>query len=131
MAWSVKTAAADGEIDPNERQLLLSLADKCGVEQSRVEQMMEMAIDQRLDVPDPPDRRTAHIWLSAMAAAAMADGSVKPQEAQLLSTAAQRFGFSSEDVNLVLRQQYGQRLSQARDELRTARSRRSGNGDDQ
>jgi predicted nucleic acid-binding Zn ribbon protein len=123
LAWSVKVAAADGEVDPAERKLLLSLADKCGVEPMRVDQMIEMALGGRLEVPDPPDKLTAHLWLTAMAAAAMADGRLRPPEAQLLNTAAQRFGFGRQDVALLLRQQYAQRLAQARTELRTARGR--------
>jgi uncharacterized tellurite resistance protein B-like protein/predicted nucleic acid-binding Zn ribbon protein len=122
LAWCVKVTAADGNVDPAERQLLLSLADKCGVEPDRVEQMIEMALAGRLDVPDPPDKLTAHLWLTAMAAAAMADGQVRPPEGQLLNLAAQRFGFSPEDVALLLRQQYAQHFAQAKEELRTART---------
>ncbi len=123
LAWSVKVAAADGEVDPAERQLLLSLADKCGVEPQRVEQMIEMALGGRLEVPDPPDKLTAHLWLTAMAAAALADGRLRPREAQLLNTAAQRFGFGRQDVAMLLRQQYANRLAQARQECCAARGR--------
>jgi uncharacterized tellurite resistance protein B-like protein len=121
LAWCVKVAAADGEVDANERQLLLSLADKTGVDPQRVDQMIEMALGGRLEVPDPPDKLTAHLWLTAMAAAAMADGQIRPPEAQLLNTAAQRFGFGQEDVAMLLRQQYVQHLAKAREELRAAR----------
>jgi DnaJ-domain-containing protein 1 len=126
LAWCVKITAADGQVDPDERQLLTSLADKCNIDRSRVDQMIEMALSNRLDIPDPPDHRTAHIWLSAMAAAAMADGAVNPPEAQLLGAAAKRFGFCDEDVNVMLRQQYAQRFAAAKSELRFARQR--GNG---
>jgi uncharacterized tellurite resistance protein B-like protein len=123
LAWCVKVTAADGEVDPNERELLLSLAAKTGVEPDRVNQMIEMALGGRLEVPDPPDKLTAHLWLTAMAAAAMADGQVRPPEGQLLNAAAQRFGFSPEDVAILLRQQYAQHFTQAKEELRNARQR--------
>jgi predicted lipid-binding transport protein (Tim44 family)/predicted nucleic acid-binding Zn ribbon protein/uncharacterized tellurite resistance protein B-like protein len=122
LAWCVKITAADGNVDPAERQLLLSLANKCNVDPARVEQMIEMALAGRLDVPDPPDKLTAHLWLTAMAAAAMADGQVRPPEGQLLNLAAKRFGFCPEDVAILLRQQYAQHYAQAKDELRTARN---------
>jgi uncharacterized tellurite resistance protein B-like protein/predicted nucleic acid-binding Zn ribbon protein len=123
LAWTVKMVAADGTVDVQERELLRSLAAKCHVEQIRLDQMIEMALAGQLGVPDPPDKATALVWLTTMAATAMAQGRLRPQEAKILSRAAQRFGFSETDVNLLLRQQYAVRLATAKSELRTAHER--------
>jgi len=125
LAWAVKVTAADGTIDPREKELLQSLAAKCAVESARLDQMIEMALAGGLDVPDPPDRATAQIWLNAMAAAALSDGQVQPAEVQILLRAAQRFGFSPADVDLILKQQYAQHLAAARTELRAQRGRQN------
>ena len=69
--------AADGTVDVKERELLKSLAAKCQVEQIRVDQMIEMALAGRLGVPDPPDKETALVWLTTMAATAMAEGRLR------------------------------------------------------
>jgi hypothetical protein len=86
-----------------------------------------MAQAGTLQVPDPPDRVTAHLWLSTIANAALVDGTLQPQEANLLMATARRFGFSDADVGLLLRQAKTQRYASARQELRTARQR-DGNG---
>jgi uncharacterized tellurite resistance protein B-like protein len=123
LAWTVNMVAADGTVDVNERELLRSLASKCHVEQMRLDQMIQMALAGQLLVPDPPDKETALVWLTTMAATAMAEGRLRPQEAKILSRAAQRFGFTDADVNSLLRQQYAVRLATAKSELRTARQR--------
>ncbi|MGA2441090.1 MAG: TIM44-like domain-containing protein [Tepidisphaeraceae bacterium] len=123
LAWTVKMVAADGTVDASEREILRSLAAKCHVEPIRLDQMIEMALAGRLGIPDPPDKETALVWLTTMAATAMAEGRLRPQEAKILSRAAQRFGFTNSDVNRLLRQQYAVRLGRARAELRVARQR--------
>jgi uncharacterized tellurite resistance protein B-like protein/endogenous inhibitor of DNA gyrase (YacG/DUF329 family) len=123
LAWTVKMVAADGTVDVAERELLRSLAERCHVESLRLDQMIEMALVGQLTVPDPPDRETALVWLTTMAATAMAQGRLRPQEAKILSRAAQRFGFTDADVNQLLRQQYAVQLATAKSELRTARAR--------
>ena len=53
----------------------------------------------------------------------MAEGQLRPQEAKILSRAAQRFGFTESDVNRLLREQYAVRLATAKRELKVARQR--------
>ena len=53
----------------------------------------------------------------------MAEGRLRPQEAKILSRAAQRFGFSEADVDSLLREQYAVQLATAKREIRTARQR--------
>jgi tellurite resistance protein len=118
LAWAVKMAVADGSVDPRERRLLESLAAKGGIDSARVNQMIAMALAGGLDVPDPEDKPSARIWLGAIASIAMADGTLQPAEMELLSAAAQRFGFSSEDITLILRQQQAALIAKARDSLR-------------
>jgi tellurite resistance protein len=126
LAWAVKIIAADGNIDPPERQWLESLAEQSGVAPGRLQEIITMALADRLDVPDPPDRAAARVWLGAMASAALADGILEPREIALLNAAAQRFGFSPADVSLLIRQQQNERLAAARDGLRAGRLREGG-----
>jgi hypothetical protein len=126
LGWAIKTVSADGTIDLNERRFLDDLALKSGITLDRLQQLIDMAQAGTLQIPDPPDRLTAHLWLTTIANAAMVDGTLQPQEANLLTVTARRFGFSDADVNLLLRQAKAQRFASARQELRTARQR----GDD-
>jgi hypothetical protein len=121
LAWATKIAAADGVVDDNERGVLRGLAERENIDPGRVDQLIDMAVNNRLDVADPPDKMTAHRWLMAMAFAASANGRVPAAEAQLLVLAAQRFGFSAADVEMILKQQYAQRLAGARGELRAVK----------
>jgi uncharacterized tellurite resistance protein B-like protein len=123
LAWTVKMVAADGAVDAGEREILRSLAARLGLEQIRVDHMIDVALAGNLDVPDPPDPATAKSWLTTMATAAMAQGRLRPQEAKILSRAAQRFGYSDEDVNLLLRQQYNAQFTRAKAELQQQRQR--------
>jgi tellurite resistance protein len=125
LAWAVKVVAADGVIDPRERELLQSLATKCNVETSHVDTMISLALSGRLGVPDPPNRQAAQVWLEAMAACALADGQVQPPEAALITRAGMRFGFTPTQVNQILREQYAQQLANAKSELRTSRQQPS------
>jgi len=123
LGWAIKTAVADGTIDLSERRFLDELALKSGITLERLQQMIDMAQAGTLQIPDPPDQLTARLWLSTIANAAMVDGTLQPQEANLLTATARRFGFSDADVNILLRQAKAQRYASARQELRTARQR--------
>jgi hypothetical protein len=125
LGWAIKTAVAGGDIDLSERRFLDDLALKSGITADRLQQLIDMAQAGTLQVPDPPDRLTAHLWLTTIANAAMVDGTLHPQEANLLTATARRFGFSDADVGLLLRQAKAQRYASARQELRTARQRGS------
>jgi uncharacterized membrane protein YebE (DUF533 family) len=127
LGWAIKSAIADGAMDLSERQFLDDLALKSGITLDRLQQLIDMAQAGTLQVPDPPDAQTAHVWLTTIANAAVADGGMKPREAELLTAAARRFGFSDADVNLLIRQVRTQAYANAREQLRIAR-RRGDNG---
>jgi predicted nucleic acid-binding Zn ribbon protein/uncharacterized tellurite resistance protein B-like protein len=123
LAWLIKIALADGAVDIHAEELLESLATKSGVSVSELNGMIDMANAGTLQTPDPPNPQTARAWLAAMAAIAMTDGAVHPKEMELLTAAAQKFGYTQEDVALLLRQQRAVHLENARQDLRDARQR--------
>ncbi|MDP9173804.1 MAG: TIM44-like domain-containing protein [Planctomycetota bacterium] len=120
ISWVVKTAAADGTIEIAEREYLEALAARNGVPPARLHRMIDMALAGALDVPDPPDQPTARAWLSAICEAAVADGTLQTQEVDLITQTARRFGFTTADLTLMLRQAKAQRFAAARDHLRAA-----------
>jgi predicted nucleic acid-binding Zn ribbon protein len=126
LAWLIKIAVADGNVDIQAEELLESLAAKSGVSVSELNSMIDMANAGTLQTPDPPNPATARAWLSAMAAIAMIDGAAHPREMDLLNAAAKKFGYTQEDVNLLLRQQRAAHLAGARQDLRDARQRAAG-----
>jgi hypothetical protein len=122
LAWAIKTAVADGEVDIQEKRLLSSLATKSGVPADRLALMIGMAQRGMLQIPDPPDAPTARVWLTAIADVAVSDGVVQPQELALLNATGRRFGFSDSDISQLLRVQRQQRLAEAKTALRVSRA---------
>jgi hypothetical protein len=127
LAWAIRTAMADGVIDMQKEQLLEALGARCGLSVERVRQLVTMASQGGLELPDPPNREAAQQYLSAMAAMTVADGTVNEHELAFLSAAGRRFGFGSAEISNLLRAERINRLADARDQLRTARQiRRDG-----
>jgi hypothetical protein len=123
LAWLIKIAVADGQIDIHAEELLESLATKSGVSKDELNGMIDMASAGTLQTPDPPNPATARAWLAAMAAITMSDGAAHPKELELLTAAARKFGYTQQDVALLLRQQRAVHLENARQDLRDARQR--------
>jgi DnaJ-domain-containing protein 1 len=128
LAWMVKTALADGQLDDRERALLESVAARHRVPPDRLEGMLAAARSGTLDVPAPVDAGDAREHLRAIARVALADGKLAPAENALLRNAGRRLGLSDYDIGQLLRGARRELYADARQHLRAARNG-MGNGD--
>lgn len=102
LCWYAKTAAADGEISDRERRFLNQFAEKSGVPNHAVEEMISQALDGTLATAEPVDRRMAKQWIGDIAQVAMLDGKIADEEKSVLKELGRRVGFTNSDINLVL-----------------------------
>jgi tellurite resistance protein len=123
LAWAVKVAAADGNVDPSERQTLAGFAARRGVPPDQLEQMIGAALHNNLDVPAPRDRDEAQTWLAAMAAVACADGNCSDEEFSLLRALGRTISLSDEDVRLLVKRARTDRYAATSAALRGINSR--------
>jgi uncharacterized tellurite resistance protein B-like protein len=127
LAWAIKTAVADGQVDLQEKRMLSTLAAKSGVTPDRLAELIVAGERGMLEIPEPPDLPAARAWLAGIADMAMCDGVVEPQELNVLRTAARKYGFNDSDVAVLLREKKAEHLAEARDALRVARTGGNGN----
>lgn len=126
LAWMIKMAFADGQVDPAERKIIDSVARRYEIDCSRVDQLIHAATAGQLDVPAPADRDQARAQLKAMAGIALADGKIDRREYDLLRQAGNAIGLSDHDVKQLLKQARSEAFTQSREELRQARRNRRG-----
>jgi tellurite resistance protein len=124
LAWAVKEAMADGEIDPTERSVLEGIASQSGVPAERLTQMIDAASRGELDAPEPASRAEAEAWMGAMAKIALADGKLTREEFDMLRTLGNKFDIGEDDVKMLLKRMRGEQYAQAAAALR-ARSQQS------
>jgi tellurite resistance protein len=103
LAWLVKVATVDGNVDPREHEHLARFAARWNVPPEQVESMIASGLRGNLTVPDPRDAREAHVWIAAMATEAWADGKLTREELDLLRSVGGKAGLAEEDVNLLIR----------------------------
>lgn len=103
LAWMVKIATADGEVDPREQAMLSQLAARGGVDEAQVQSMISAGLGGNLSVPEPSDQDEARAWLAAMAEEAWADGKLTREEMDLLRSTGQAAGLGEYDINQVIR----------------------------
>jgi uncharacterized membrane protein YebE (DUF533 family) len=83
-----------------------------------LQQLLDAAMQGGLHIPDPASRAESRQWLEAMAAAALSDGTLQPQERHILQAAAARSGLSPYDLDQILKSQETMRIQAARAALR-------------
>jgi DnaJ-domain-containing protein 1 len=103
LAWMVKMATADGQVDPREHESLTQFAARWSVGPEQVEGMIAAGLRGDLAAPQPHNDHEARVWLEAMALEAWADGKLTPEELNLLRSVGADAGFSAEDVDLLIR----------------------------
>lgn len=118
LAWLVKMVYADNELSPRERLVLERFAARQGVPLPRLNAMIDAAVHQALELPEPSGPQQARVWLAAMADMSLADGKVTPEEFALLSDAGARMGFDRGQVKDLLKERRDRLYRQARDQLR-------------
>lgn len=120
LAWAVKTALADNQLDAHERSMLEQVARHRHVPPQQLEMLIEAAGQGELDAPEPADPEQARRWLSAMADISLSDGVVRRNEYELLCQAGSQLGMTSYDVKQLLRQRRTHLYQSARQRLRDA-----------
>jgi len=118
LAWAVKEALADGEIDPTERSVLEGIAAQSGVSAEQLNRMIDAAGRGELDVPEPASRAEAEAWMAAMANIAMADGKLTKEEFDMLRMLGNKFDIGEYDVKMLLKRMRGEQYAQAAAALR-------------
>ena len=118
LAWLVKMVNADNEISDRERSTLKRFAERQGVPLPRLNAMIDAALHNALELPEPADSQQARVWLSAMADMSLVDGKVTREEFDLLSNAGSRLGFDRGKVKELLKERKHRLYRDARERLR-------------
>jgi Tim44-like domain len=122
LAWAVAVAAADHNVDDNERCILATFATQCGVSSEQLNRMIAAAINGQIEVPQPTDRNQAEAWLLAMATTAQADGNITPDGFSLLKTLGDKVGLSDYDIKMLIKRSRMEQYTAASAALRTAKN---------
>ena len=101
MAWSVKMALSNHELDAKEEKIIRRTAKGLQMKDEQIDEMIAAAKAEELEVPQPRDAKEGSRWLTEMIDIALSDGRVDRSEATLLRQAGEQFGLSKADVNLL------------------------------
>ncbi len=123
MQWMVHMTTADGLVDPQEREILRAAAVRYGIPKQRLEEYLLAAEGGNLDLSPPASEGEARRHLADMSRTAMADGKVTPGERKILMKAGRLLGLGDADINLLLARTRGHMFREARQVLRTQKSR--------
>ncbi|MCA9224005.1 MAG: TIM44-like domain-containing protein [Planctomycetales bacterium] len=119
LAWAIKMALADNELDEREMKMLQRAAAHRRVDHEWLDAMIEAARRDQLDVPMPPDRAAARQWLTSMADVSLWDGRISESELRLLCQAGAAYDYSAYDVKQLVRERRARIYRQAREQLRS------------
>lgn len=125
LSWMVKMTLADGTIDPRERKMLESVADRFAVPRDRLEGLIAAAQLNALNLPQPASLEEARSQLEAMGRVALADGKLSREEYALLLSTGGEWGLSDYDVKALLRQCKTDLFAEAKVLLRGAKTSRN------
>jgi uncharacterized membrane protein YebE (DUF533 family) len=121
LAWMIQMAAADGQIDAREADMIFHAGERRGIARERVDAMLTAASNGNLDPPAPTTRDESQQWLLAMAAEAWADGTLTKQEYAMLQATGRRAGLVDYDVRAIIQRARADVLAQAKNALRSGR----------
>ncbi|MDE2490183.1 MAG: TIM44-like domain-containing protein [Elusimicrobia bacterium] len=96
---------ADGSVDARERAFLFAYANKRGLDPERVEQLVQAALQKRLDVPAPKSGAEAEEMLRGLIRISLADGSVSQAERDLLSAFGRRLGLHEREIGQMIKEE--------------------------
>lgn len=125
LAWIVLMAAADGQVAPEEQEMLRTAADKWGIPQQKLDAMIQSALSGQLQPPQPRDADEARGWLAAMVRVSLADGRITGQEYGLLRVAGERCGLAAYDLKTMISRAKVDLYAESRIALRNAKRARA------
>jgi uncharacterized membrane protein YebE (DUF533 family) len=99
----VMTAASDGVVSSKEMEMLVRTAQRQSVPREQIDQLIQAALRNQLDAPEPQNTAQARSWLTAMVSEAMADGNFTRQEYELIRATGARAGLSEYDVRMLIK----------------------------
>ena len=121
LAWLVRVAAADGNIDKSEMKLLMLFADRRNIPLERLRQMIEAARVGTLDAPMPSGPPEARAWVTEMITIGLADGTVGKEEYAVFRALGERMGLAVQDIDLLIKKSRASQYATARDALRAVK----------
>jgi len=101
LAWLIKLATVDGNMDPSEREYIATFATARGIPAVQIDSMFASAQQGNLTAPEPRDRDEAAVWLGFMAQEAWADGALNDDEWQLLCAMGVKAGLTQYEVKMI------------------------------
>jgi uncharacterized membrane protein YebE (DUF533 family) len=119
LAWAVKMAAADGEVDPTERALLDRFAAHDGCGAAALDRMIAAAQTGHFVCPEPADSTEARDWLSAIIRIAITDGTIDRREKSLLNWLGNKANLSENEIDLLVARVQSEQYTTARASLRS------------
>jgi len=121
LAWIVLMACTDGQIAPEEQEMLRAAADKWGIAPQRLDAMIQSALTGHLEPPQPRDADEARSWLQAMVRMSLADGKITTQEYRLLQLAGEQCGMVAFDLKAMISRTRADLYAESRAALRNAK----------
>jgi uncharacterized tellurite resistance protein B-like protein len=118
LAWLIKTALADVEVDAKERALLHQVGVRRQLTPEAVDQMISAARDGNLETIEPRDRQEALDWLSRMTDLSLADGKITRGELALLEQAGSQLNMGRYDLEQLVKRRRAAIYRASRDALR-------------
>jgi len=97
----VALASSDGKIDPSEMDVLKDAAQKAGVSQAELEEMLRTVEDFQYYIPESYDDRETQ--LIQMLSLAIADGEFSKSEYSLCKMVAEKLDFSEQELNMIIK----------------------------
>ncbi|MHC4871062.1 MAG: TIM44-like domain-containing protein [Planctomycetota bacterium] len=101
-AWMIQVMLADGVIDAKEQKLINSFAEARGVPADQINMLIEAMKSGELEAPKPNTKDEAREWIEAMAAMALADGRISPEEKEALTQLGRKLNYSPYDINMII-----------------------------
>ena len=121
LAVLARVVAADGQIDPRERQALAHLGARRNLSQDQVEAVLNTAATNEIELPVPRDALEAADYLKQIVGMTLADGTVSAPEQKLLMRCARQMNLSPADVRLEIARQRRLRFHAAKEAIRESK----------
>ena len=105
ISCAIGVMLADGKIDEKEQQILVKMGEENGIDNSRLNMLINTVQTEGLEIPVPKNSAESHEFLRCMVAMCVADGHVSSSERQLIKQLVAKMNYSDMDINLMIKQE--------------------------
>ncbi len=105
ISCAIAVMLADGKIDDNEQQVLLKMGEENGIDNDRLNILINSVQADGLQIPAPKTPAEAREFLRSMVAMCVADGHVSSSERQLIKQLVAQMDYTEVDINLMIKQE--------------------------